>query len=70
MLGNGQFEINGYRFGCDGPVKVHTMQTGGLRWRVQVLGDHRNLRQDRTMPDLLSLQNAPQQALMCGDRAR
>lgn len=35
MLGNGQFEVNGYRFGCDGPVKVHTMQTGGLRWRVQ-----------------------------------
>lgn len=35
MLGNGQFEINGYRFGCDDPVKVLTLQTGGLRWRVQ-----------------------------------
>ena len=35
MLGNGQFEINGYTFGCDDPVKVLTLQTGGLRWRVQ-----------------------------------
>lgn len=35
MLGNGQFEINGYRFGCDSPVKVRTLKTGGLRWRVQ-----------------------------------
>lgn len=35
MLGNGQFEINGYVFGCDDPVKVLTLQTGGLRWRVQ-----------------------------------
>lgn len=35
MLGNGQFEVNGYEFGCDSPVKVLTLQTGGLRWRVQ-----------------------------------
>ena len=35
MLGNGQFEINGYKFGCDDPVKVLTLQTGGLKWRVQ-----------------------------------
>ena len=43
---------------------------GRLRWHVQVFGDHRHLLQDRVMPDLLSLQNAPQQALMCGDHAR
>ena len=35
MLGNGQFEVNGYEFGCDSPVKVLTLQTGGLRWRVK-----------------------------------
>lgn len=35
MLGNGQFEIAGYRFGCDTPAKVLTLKTGGLRWRVQ-----------------------------------
>jgi hypothetical protein len=35
MLGNGQFDIAGYRFGCDTPTKVLTLQTGGLSWRVQ-----------------------------------
>ena len=35
MLENGQFELDGYVFGCDTPVKVLTLQTGGLRWRVQ-----------------------------------
>ena len=35
---------------------------------MRVSEGHLHLRQDRTMPDLLSLQNAPQQALMSGDR--
>lgn len=35
MLRHGEFEINGYRFGCDGPVKVTGFRSQGVSWRVQ-----------------------------------
>ena len=35
-----------------------------------ILEDHLHLCQDHVVPDLLSLQNAPQQALMSGDRVQ
>ena len=38
--------------------------------RRRILEDHLHLCQDRAMPDLLSLQNAPQQTLMSSSRVR
>ena len=55
---------------CGEDVGPHEPPGPRLWWHVQVFGVHHHLRQDRAMHDLLSLQNAPQQALMCGDRAR
>lgn len=36
VLENGEFAINGYRFGCGHPhVQVSTLQASSIRWRVQ-----------------------------------
>ena len=34
-MDNGDFEINGWVFGCDRPTKVVEFESGGVKWRVQ-----------------------------------
>ena len=35
QLANGEFGINGYRFGCGHPVSVSSVQATNIKWRVQ-----------------------------------
>ena len=35
QLANGEFAINGYRFGCGHPVSVSSVQATNIKWRVQ-----------------------------------
>ena len=35
ILGNGEFAINGYRFGCGHHANVKTLTATSIRWRVQ-----------------------------------
>lgn len=35
MLGNGQFKVNNYLFGCGQPVDVLEFSTGGVKYRTQ-----------------------------------
>lgn len=35
ILGNGEFAIDGYRFGCGHHANVKTLQATSIRWRVQ-----------------------------------
>lgn len=35
VLHNGQFQVNGYTFGCGQPVEVLEFDSGGSKWRVQ-----------------------------------